>query len=329
MPCYNSSAYVCNAVDSLLTQSYQNWELIAINDGSTDDTLNILHEYSKKDNRIKVYSKENGGYATAVNYGLDKVQGDYFLMMGSDDQLSSDLFEKIVDNIEGVIPDVIAFRAVKFVNGVRTCVDDVTNFDTCVSMNNTTINQFTEQYPQHSRILVERDTAKCFLTKKLGNLRYFGRYGYDSDGIFSALFVQKCRSFMSIPIDGYYWTLRSDSVSAKTNTKIDKDRLSNWIQYNEKVLSDCSYIPTAQERHYLCMANQIGLNLLENEKNLDFQTIRLIHKGRKETILAVKRYSIAGLFTNHRIRDFLFVYAPTLWTLRYRMRTKNKRKQKE
>ena len=67
MPCYNSASYLREAVDSIVKQDYSDWDLIAVNDGSTDETLNILDSYSKKDKRIKVFSKKNGGYATAVN----------------------------------------------------------------------------------------------------------------------------------------------------------------------------------------------------------------------------------------------------------------------
>lgn len=75
MPCYNSEDYVRNALDSVVNQTYKNWELIAVNDGSTDHTLEILNEYASADQRVKVFSKENGGYTSAVNFGLEKVGG--------------------------------------------------------------------------------------------------------------------------------------------------------------------------------------------------------------------------------------------------------------
>ena len=60
MPCYNSEQYVKKAIDSILNQTYGNWELIAVNDGSADSTPEILAEASLKDSRIKVFTKENG-----------------------------------------------------------------------------------------------------------------------------------------------------------------------------------------------------------------------------------------------------------------------------
>ena len=95
MPCYNSEKYVDNAVQSIIGQTYDNWELIAINDGSTDRTPEILNNYAEKDARIKVISKDNGGYCSAVNMGLDYVCGTYFLFMGSDDGLLESALESI------------------------------------------------------------------------------------------------------------------------------------------------------------------------------------------------------------------------------------------
>lgn len=326
MPCFNSILYVRDAVDSLLAQSYINWELIAVNDGSTDDTLCILQDYAKNDGRIKVYSKENGGYATAINYGLDRINGDYFLMMGSDDRLAPYLFEEIVNSISDSQPDVIAFRAVKYVDGVKTCIDEITDFDTSVSMYDTTVNAFVEKYPKHSQILFVRDTAKCFKTSLLGDLRYFGKKGYDADGIFSSLFVHKCHSFASIPIDGYLWTLRADSVSASTNFATDIDRLSNWIQYNNQVISNNSFIPTEQERSYLGMAHTLGIKILGNEEYLDSKTMRLIHQGRTASINAALKYSINAFFPRNTIKKTLFIRMPYLWSYLYRLRTSEGRK---
>ena len=64
MPCYNSELWVKNALDSIKNQTYPHWELIVVNDGSKDNTPDILNEYAESDERIKVFSKENGGYVS-------------------------------------------------------------------------------------------------------------------------------------------------------------------------------------------------------------------------------------------------------------------------
>lgn len=99
MPCYNSADYVERAIQSCIEQTYDNWELVIINDGSTDSTVDIVNSYMQNDNRISLFSKENGGYVSAVNMGLECVNGDYFMLLGSDDELKPELFLELNDII--------------------------------------------------------------------------------------------------------------------------------------------------------------------------------------------------------------------------------------
>lgn len=86
MPCYNSSDYVSKTIESILSQSYGNFELICIDDSSTDDTYNILKKYAKKDSRIKVQkNKYKKGISGALNTGLDLARGEYITRQDSDD----------------------------------------------------------------------------------------------------------------------------------------------------------------------------------------------------------------------------------------------------
>lgn len=233
VPCYNSQAYIIPAIESIVNQTYPYWELIIVNDGSIDNTLKIVNSYATKDNRIKVYSKENGGYTTAVNYGLDRITGDYFLFMGSDDRLDTNLFANIYKEISATksFPDCIAFRTRQVINDVIQGVENDTNFDTLVYEPNILIKDFKEKHPAHSAIFTIRDTSKCFKTSLLKDLRYFGKYGIDSDGIFSMLFTHKASSFLSIPVDGYYWYIRNGSVSSTTSIHKQLDRLDCWYKF--------------------------------------------------------------------------------------------------
>lgn len=236
MPCYNSESYVRGAIESVVNQTYPHWELILINDGSTDDTLSILNEYAAEDPRIKVHSKPNGGYISAVNLGLEKITGNYFLLMGSDDALGTGLFQSLSD-VPGH-PDCIAFRSVIVQDGILQGVERVTNFSETVSDFDTTMAEFARNHPGTSDILFTRDTSKCYKRSLLGDLRYFGKYGYDADGIFSMLLCHNATSFAAIPVDGYYWTLRGDSLSGrKSSYRQDCDRVDNWRKFYAALLN--------------------------------------------------------------------------------------------
>lgn len=250
MPCYNSEAYVQGALQSILDQTYPNWELIAINDGSTDDTLSILTQYASADSRIKVCSKPNGGYVSAVNLGLEKIKGDYFLLMGSDDALASDLFQNLMA-VPGN-PDVIAFRSVIVQDGQVQGVERITNFSETVTAFDTTFADFSKAYPGTSDILFTRDTSKAYKRSLLGTIRYFGKYGYDADGIFSMLLCHNATSFAAIPADGYFWTLRSDSLSGRKSSYVqDCDRVKNWTEFYSMLLNMENSQIAAAEIEYL------------------------------------------------------------------------------
>jgi glycosyltransferase involved in cell wall biosynthesis len=88
MPAYNAGKYIAESVTSMLKQSYQNWELLITNDGSTDNTLDILSSF--KDNRIKIFTQQNKGVSAARNTALSHMQGKYFTFLDADDLLPSD-----------------------------------------------------------------------------------------------------------------------------------------------------------------------------------------------------------------------------------------------
>ena len=85
VPVYNSELYLKKCLDSIISQTYKNIEIICIEDHSSDDSLRILREYEKKDQRIKVIQKANEGVSLARNAGLDVARGDYVLFVDSDD----------------------------------------------------------------------------------------------------------------------------------------------------------------------------------------------------------------------------------------------------
>ena len=77
VPIYNAEKTLNKCVDSILNQTFQNWELILIDDGSTDRSGKLCNEYASKDQRIKVFHKKNGGVSSARNIGLDHAKGEW------------------------------------------------------------------------------------------------------------------------------------------------------------------------------------------------------------------------------------------------------------
>lgn len=90
VPIYNVEKYLNKCIDSILSQEYKNIEIILVDDGSTDNSGKICDDYTKKDNRIKVIHKENGGLSDARNVGMEKAIGEYIAFIDSDDYIGKD-----------------------------------------------------------------------------------------------------------------------------------------------------------------------------------------------------------------------------------------------
>jgi len=111
MPVYNSAHYLKGSVESVLKQSFGDFELILIDDGSTDSSGKICDEYAKKDARIRVFHQQNQGISTARNAGIYAAIGNYIGFIDNDDEICEDLLERIASAIkkENEYPDVIKY----------------------------------------------------------------------------------------------------------------------------------------------------------------------------------------------------------------------------
>ena len=96
MPTYNDSKYLKHAIEDILNQTYKNFELIVVNDGSTDNTEDIVLEFVKKDSRIKYYKKKNGGTGSALNFGFTQAKGQFGTWVSSADSKTNTFLEDLV-----------------------------------------------------------------------------------------------------------------------------------------------------------------------------------------------------------------------------------------
>ncbi|MGV0923097.1 glycosyltransferase family 2 protein [Empedobacter tilapiae] len=97
VPVYNTSKYLSKCLDSILNQTLKDIEIIVVNDGSKDNSQQIIDDYSTKDNRIKSIIKENGGLSDARNVGIENATGEFIAFIDSDDYIDSTMFEKMFD----------------------------------------------------------------------------------------------------------------------------------------------------------------------------------------------------------------------------------------
>ena len=108
-PVYKAEKYLERLIDSILCQTYKNFELILVVDGSPDKSGLICDEYAKKDSRITVIHKENGGVSSARQVGLDSATGEYIIHADSDDCVSKFLLEELVQCVNETNADIVIF----------------------------------------------------------------------------------------------------------------------------------------------------------------------------------------------------------------------------
>jgi len=100
IPAYNAETTLARTLDSLLAQTDAHWEAVVVNDGSTDDTLEIAIDYAQRDQRIKVAHQDNGGTAGALNAGVQRSAGDFFVHLDADDELLPHFIERTTQMME-------------------------------------------------------------------------------------------------------------------------------------------------------------------------------------------------------------------------------------
>lgn len=221
VPVYNVEAYLRECIESIINQTYDNIEIIAVNDGSTDGSLKILHEYSQKDIRISVISQKNKGLSEARNTGLKHVTGDYILFVDSDDYIATDtaqiIYEAATYANTNIPVDIISFSRCSFTN--QQSEYEILSSDDSITLRTGKelfINQITEGYLRGSVSNKSYRTSFIFENKMefIPNIRY-------EDLSFTVKSLLSAKNTISIKNTLYYY--RRSNSSSITNTIRDKD----------------------------------------------------------------------------------------------------------
>lgn len=151
IPVYNVEKYLAECVDSVLAQTYTDWEAILVDDGATDSSGRMCDEYAKKDSRIRVIHRENGGLSAARNTGLNAARGEYVYFLDSDDYILPRTLEELQNTARREQADVVFFDGFVF-------------FDKCEA--DDSVSRYTRQRSYQT------ETGREILSKLLKNEEY-------------------------------------------------------------------------------------------------------------------------------------------------------------
>ena len=196
IPVYNAQDGIKRCLDSLLNQSFNNFEIILLNDGSKDNSLNILKEYELKYSFVRVIDKQNEGVAVTRNKGILLAEGEYIMFMDNDDFVDSDYLETFYQAIHEKKLDLV-------IGGYKR-----------VNQDNQIIFSQDIQQSEWSKYIITAPWAKVYRTEflKTNNLEFFD-YGIGEDIIFNLAAYKATDKIGLLDYKGYNWYYNSQSIS--------------------------------------------------------------------------------------------------------------------
>lgn len=291
IPVFNVESYLPRCIDSVLQQTYQNLEILLIDDGSTDSSSQICDEYSNKDIRITVVHKKNGGVSSARNKGLDLAKGEYICFIDSD------------DFIDPMMCEVLMRNAKLYDCEISVCLIDVVKLDnkkTCIlkdshleKANQVIAGFFSDPFIKEH---MYGPFNKLYKREILRDLRFKSyKMGEDILFVFESLLHSKRVYFDSFV--GYHYVHR---VNSAMTSKFSLKRLDYVYSAKNVVELCCQYAPYASKesyiwlfQHILITMRQIFINRLSARKEyIDFVENSLLflkNNNRLFFLLPLKR----------------------------------------
>lgn len=316
VPVYNVEKYLSKCLDSLVNQTYENIEIVCVDDGSTDSSGAICDEYAKKDARIKVIHKENGGLSDARNVGLETINGEYVMFIDSDDWIDKDTCDYCINTLKLYDVDLILWSYIReyknnakpkrlFMNESRYFDDQEIKekiFLRCVGLNGVELRNV------ENMDSIVTAWGKLYKRDKINNIRFKATTEIGTeDALFNIYVMDNINS--AFYIDRYMSHYRRDNVISLTSTYKSElytcwQRLYDYIEafIKEKDLGD-DFINALNNRIALGICG-LGLNIMSSDKSAVMKIKEI------KDIISTERYRNA-----YKRLDFR--YFPIHWKVFY------------
>lgn len=302
VPVYNVEKYIRRCIDSILNQTFKDFELILVDDGSPDRCGEICEEYALRDIRIKVIHKENGGQASARNVGLDIAQGDYIGFVDSDDWIDSDMYEILYNEIIKYQADIASCKCKHFYENRKS--NESKNEE--ILLNEYHSNEILDAH--YDRKIDIAVCTKLINRKKIGGLK-FKEGMISEDVMYSLCLYTKVESIIVINQKKYIYFHRANST---TTSKISEKRLDNIYHSIEL----CSILPQKYIKNIIEGAQRyivnLGIEVVNEETILENKVLlkKIKFLLKKNKILSHKIYYK---------KFYFFSKSPFVFCLLYRM----------
>lgn len=280
VPVYNVEQYLERCVDSIINQTYTNLEIILVNDGSTDNSGKLCDELAKKDERIRVIHKENGGLSDARNRGIDESESDLVGFIDSDDYIDSDMYEVLLKNLNDTDADLSMCALYDVYN--NTPEAQVTNKETWELSSEQAIKMVME-----AKILSVTAVNKLYRKSLFSDLKFeVGKIA--EDAFIMIKLLDKCEKIVATNEKKYYYVHRENSITTqKFSTKFLNvieayEQNSNIILEKYPKLKDVAQ--TRMNWAYFYVLDRLLLDDNYNDKELENKLISYLKNHRKDIL---------------------------------------------
>lgn len=221
VPVYNVQDYLEFCIESILNQTFKNFELILVDDGSTDLSGKICDIYKEKDNRIKVIHKPNGGQSSARNAGIDVATGKYIGFVDSDDSIHPKMYEVLYNLIKKYKSDISGCNY-KRTYDISSKEHENLNLDEVIEMSN--IESIEKLYDKDLGVKLVVPWNKLYNKRLFDNIRYkVGRI--HEDEFIAHRILYNCKKITYVDNELYYYLQREGSIMSKKTYKRKVDAL--------------------------------------------------------------------------------------------------------
>ena len=280
VPVYNVEQYLERCVDSIINQTYTNLEIILVNDGSTDNSGKLCDELAKKDERIRVIHKENGGLSDARNRGIDEANSDLVGFIDSDDYIDSDMYEVLLKNLNNTDADLSMCALYDVYN--NTPEAKVANKETWELSSEQAIKMVME-----AKILSVTAVNKLYRKSLFSELKFeVGKIA--EDAFIMIKLLDKCEKIVATNEKKYYYVHRENSITTqKFSTKFLNvieayEQNSNIILEKYPKLKDVAQ--TRMSWAYFYVLDRLLLDDNYNDKELENKLISYLKNHRKDIL---------------------------------------------
>lgn len=302
VPIYNVGKYLPKCIESILNQTFKNFELILVNDGSTDNSGVVCDDYAKKDTRIKIIHKSNGGVSSARNAGLYVAKGEYIGFVDPDDYIDKNMYEKLyrlcIDNNS----DIAICRFNREINGK---IQNKESTEEIIELNNMEVmNELFKGNLYRFSLCNKLFSKKCF------NDVLFPKERIHEDLSTTYKLFANSKKAVYINYCGYIYVRRENSILTST---YNEKRLQAFIAWDEIIeFIDKNYYEIIEQViatfTYWCVDNILYiLNQVNNSKKKN-NYLNIIQKYTTKYYIYIKRNNILSRSYKLRIRIFNINY---------------------